>query len=92
MSVLKEFTGKSSGKYSSLTSIYQFSPETFDYISNEIAQDNIELNWINSSYWKDKVYEKIEETKRTKDFLFSLRSMINFIEYKAEKEKRLNHL
>lgn len=92
ISVLKEFTGKSSSKYSSLTSPYQFSPKTFDYICNEFAQDNIELNWIDINYWKDKIYEKIDETKQTSDLLFSLRSMINFIEYKKEKEKRLKDL
>ena len=86
LDIVKEFIG------SNLTSIYQFSPEIFNYISNEIAKHNIELKWVNFNYWKEKIFDNMEKSDKNIDVLFSLRSMINFIKYKNEKEKRLKQI
>jgi len=78
--------------YGNQISFHQFFPETFDYISNQIACNLISSDWVVSGFWKDEVFQNIMDIEETRQLKFAIKSMILFIELFQEQKKRLDGL
>ncbi|MFX1344638.1 MAG: hypothetical protein ACFFBC_00500 [Promethearchaeota archaeon] len=80
------------GFFGNQISYHQFLPETFDYLSNQIALELISSDWVVPSFWRDEVFKKILDIDETRQLKFAIKSMILFIELIKEQKKRLDDL
>lgn len=78
--------------YGNLISFHKFLPETFDYLSNQIACEIIPSEWVVSGFWKEEVFNNIMDIEETQPLKFAIKSMILFIELLQEQKKRLKDL
>lgn len=90
--ILFKLKRKDPGKYASINPHQQFSPNTFKFIGDEIAKNCSLVEIIDSHYWKEKIFEKILETKDTETLRHSIRSLLLYIENIRNRQIRLKNL
>lgn len=78
--------------YSSINEYQQISPRTIDFISNEIANDNNLLEFIDIDFWQNDIFSEILQLENNNKLIYSLRSMILFMMLIKNRQKRLNDL
>ena len=92
LSAFESLKGVDPELYGSQISFHQFFPETFDYISNQIASKLIPSDWVVTGFWRDEVFQNIMDIEETRQLKFAIKSMILFIELLQEQKKRLDDL
>lgn len=76
-------------KISKFDPYQQFSPETLNYISNLVAKSDYILDFINIEYWEKDIFRNISKVEINNDLLFSIRSLIAFLNLIKNKNKRI---
>ena len=70
----------------------QFLPETLYYLCDLVAEDNNLLDFMNIEYWKKDILRNISDVEGNSDLLFSIMTLIAFLNLIKNKNKRIEQL